>query len=113
MESKRHRSTVDWSFVHRVGVYAERARLRRLTPWRLSRININAGMVVTAPSATSPCPTARRRAPNRFETSNAAPKASAARVATMNPNFGVLNIMSAILSSVSARQIAKPVRREG
>src|SRR4029079_14929387 len=49
-------------------------------------------------------PAARRLAePSRLESNKPAPKASAARVATMNPNFGVLSAISSITIPVAVQ----------
>ena len=62
---------------------------RRFDRRTLRMTDIAAGTVVTAPTAISAAPIARRRsAVNRSDISKPIPTPSAARVVTMNPNVG-------------------------
>lgn len=70
------------------GSDATNAGVRRLRR-KLREIQLTAGSVLAAPNATSASPTRRRRsAGSRSANNRPSPAASAARVASTNPNFG-------------------------
>ena len=87
---------------------------RRFDRRTLRMTDIAAGTVVTAPTAISAAPIARRRsAVNRSDISKPIPTPSAARVVTMNPNVGRSSRTFFIATPWSNGGWRKPAAKQG